>query len=466
MLTVYNTLSKRKEAFKPLKPGVVTMYVCGVTPYDYAHLGHARAAVSFDNMRRFLELQGFKVTHLTNFTDVDDKIIKRSNEEGESCEQIASKYIDDYQQAMRQLHVLPPVKYALATEHVPEMHALIKTLETKGFAYPAGGDVYYSVAKFREYGKLSGTTVEQLRAGARVEPGEYKRAPEDFALWKVSKPGEPTWESPYGAGRPGWHIECSAMIAKQFNGTIDIHGGGSDLIFPHHENEIAQSEAATGKPLAKYWLHCGLLQTGDEKMSKSLKNYFSLKDALAKHDAEAIRLFMAGTHYRQPLKYSPQSLAESEVALARLNNCRAALEEAIGEENFGSAKTAGKIAALEKSFVEAMEDDFNTANALAAVFDLAKLINSQVTGKATAGDSKLALETLEKLGKTLGLFNSPSRKQLPAGVKREWLEKKIAEREEARASRDYAKADAIRKELAGKGIALEDTAKGPRWRAE
>jgi len=465
MITVYNSLSKRKEEFVPIKKGVVSMYVCGVTPYDYAHLGHARAAVVFDNMRRFLEFEGFTVKHLTNFTDVDDKIIRRANEEKKTCGEITSFFIDDYKKAMGKLNVLPPMLYACATQHVKEIVALIEKLEKKGFAYRAGGDVYFDVSAFREYGKLSGITVEQLLAGARVEPGEHKKSPEDFALWKASKEGEPVWQSPFGAGRPGWHIECSAMVAKHLGTTIDIHGGGSDLVFPHHENEIAQSEAASGKELARYWMHCGLLQTGEEKMSKSLKNFFSLDEALRKHEAEAIRLFLATAPYRQPLKYLPQSLEESEEALKRLNNCRAALQEAIAERSFGKESVSKEVVEKEKQFVEAMRDDFNTSNALAALFELSRKINSSV-GKVNEKDAKIALEMLEKLGRLLGIFYAPAVKKLPRGVEKAWLEERISEREKARKDKDYAKSDAIRKQVAQKGVLLEDTAKGTKWRTE
>lgn len=464
-LQVYNSLSRSKEEFAPLVEGEVSMYVCGVTPYDHAHMGHARAAVTFDVVRRFLEFKGYEVRFLTNFTDIDDKIIRRANEEHVGWKTIPEKYSAEYVDEMKRLNVLPPEKYALATEHIPQIIRLVGKLVDKGYAYSAGnGDVYFRVSRFKEYGKLSNQRLEQLVAGARIEPGEAKEQPEDFALWKASKPGEPSWASPWGKGRPGWHIECSAMISSFFGPSIDIHGGGADLLFPHHENEIAQSECATGEKLARYWMHNGLLQVGEEKMSKSLKNFLSLKDALASFEPDAIRLFFLTTHYRSPLKYGPESLAEAQEALSRLENARANLAETIAQEIHGKETTAKKAEAIETEFLSAMEDDFNTAKALSHLFELARLCNASA-GRATETESRSLLETFERLGRTLGLFEKRTGKKPPRGVDAAWIEAKLAERQGAREAKDYAASDAIRRELLGKGVVVEDTPKGQRWHA-
>ncbi len=462
-LQVYNSLSRSKEEFAPLVEGEVSMYVCGVTPYDHAHMGHARAAVTFDVVRRFLEFKGYKVRFLTNFTDIDDKIIRRANEEHVGWKTIPEKYSFEYIEEMKRLNVLPPEKYAFATEHIPQIIQVVQTLIEKGYAYKAQGDVYFHVSRFKEYGELSNQDLEQLVAGARIEPGEVKENPEDFALWKASKPGEPSWESPFGRGRPGWHIECSAMIGSFFGPSIDIHGGGADLLFPHHENEIAQSECATGEPLAKYWMHNGLLQVGEEKMSKSLKNFLSLNDALASFEPDAIRLFFLTTHYRSPLKYGPESLAEAHAALTRLENSRANLAETIAEGFYGK-ETAVKVKEIEAEFLAAMEDDFNTSKALSHLFELARLCNSSA-GKATEADSKALLASFERLGRVLGLFGGKTEKKPPEGVELAWIEGKLAERQGAREAKDYAASDAIRKELVEKGVAVADTPKGQRWHA-
>ncbi|RDV82298.1 cysteine--tRNA ligase [Ammonifex thiophilus] len=472
MIQVYNTLTKRKEPFVPREPGRVRMYVCGPTTYNYIHLGNARALVVFDTVRRYLEYRGFRVFFVQNFTDIDDKIIKRAAEEKMDPRELALKYIEAYFEDADQINIKRADVHPRVSDHLPEIIELISLLIDKGFAYVAEGDVYFAVRKFPEYGKLSGRQLSELRAGARVEPGENKKDPLDFALWKKAKPGEPSWSSPWGEGRPGWHIECSAMALKYLGPELDIHGGGSDLIFPHHENEIAQSEAATGRPFARYWLHNGFITVKEEKMSKSLGNIFLLREVMEAYPPSAVRLFLLSTHYRSPLAYTPEYLEGAAKALSRLRSSWLFLLEAQNqaEEFSGGAEQLARLDEWEQDFAAAMDDDFNTARALALFFDLAHEINSwaELRPLPPAPVLRRALSLWVAFNRVLGLF--PERRGLPV-VEQERTEviedlvKLLVEiRQEARQRKDWATADRIREELKNLGIILEDTPAGTRWR--
>ncbi|WP_165847779.1 cysteine--tRNA ligase [Ammonifex thiophilus] len=471
-MQVYNTLTKRKEPFVPREPGRVRMYVCGPTTYNYIHLGNARALVVFDTVRRYLEYRGFRVFFVQNFTDIDDKIIKRAAEEKMDPRELALKYIEAYFEDADQINIKRADVHPRVSDHLPEIIELISLLIDKGFAYVAEGDVYFAVRKFPEYGKLSGRQLSELRAGARVEPGENKKDPLDFALWKKAKPGEPSWSSPWGEGRPGWHIECSAMALKYLGPELDIHGGGSDLIFPHHENEIAQSEAATGRPFARYWLHNGFITVKEEKMSKSLGNIFLLREVMEAYPPSAVRLFLLSTHYRSPLAYTPEYLEGAAKALSRLRSSWLFLLEAQNqaEEFSGGAEQLARLDEWEQDFAAAMDDDFNTARALALFFDLAHEINSwaELRPLPPAPVLRRALSLWVAFNRVLGLF--PERRGLPV-VEQERTEviedlvKLLVEiRQEARQRKDWATADRIREELKNLGIILEDTPAGTRWR--
>ncbi len=488
-LKLYNTLTRRKEVFRPLTPPKVTMYVCGVTAYDEAHLGHARAAVVFDVLYRLLEHLGYEVHYARNYTDVDDKIIRRAREEGLSCEALAEKYINSYAADMAALKVRRPTYEPRATEHIPQIIDLVKTLEEKGFAYAVEGDVYFAVEKFPGYGKLSGRSLEEMRAGARISVSEKKKNPLDFALWKAEKPGEPSWESPWGRGRPGWHIECSAMAIHYLGETLDLHGGGLDLIFPHHENEIAQSEAATGKPFVRYWVHNGLVTVEKEKMSKSLGNFVTVKHMLSGHHPEALRLFLLSMHYRSPLDYSEKVVSDHERALEGLYETLYLLgrlepvsEEAPAGQTKELDRLAQIIAGFPEAFLQGLLDDLNTARAIAEIFTLEKALNQllKLCGRRPAARhlslAQKAREDLRRLaGGLLGIveedpevFVEKAReKALKArGLKREEIEALIAKREEARKRKDFAVADAIRDELNQKGILLRDTPWGTFWKVK
>ena len=417
-LQVYNTLSGQKEPFVPLTPGKVAMYVCGVTVYDYCHIGHARSAMVFDVIRNYLEYKGYEVVFVKNFTDVDDKIIKRAQQEGLSTREIAEKYIQAHNEDMGRLGIRQADIEPKATEHIADMLHVVKTLVEKGVAYPVDGDVYFSVKKFPGYGKLSGRNVDDMRSGARIEIDERKQDPLDFALWKASKPGEPSWESPWGPGRPGWHIECSAMSSKYLGETFDIHGGGKDLIFPHHENEIAQSEAFSGKPFVKYWLHNGFLSINQEKMSKSLGNFFTIREVLEKFSPETIRLLMLSTHYRSPLDYSDKRLEESAAALKRFYNTFHDVHELqsfvqpgtvltqIGVEKLTRvAELSKQLEHLTQKFEDAMDDDFNTAAALGILFDMLKATNAAV--RLLAAELVLSAEAYHPLENAVKMVKNP-----------------------------------------------------------
>ncbi len=496
-LRVYNTLSGRKEELIPLHGNKIGMYVCGVTVYDLCHIGHARSAIVFDIIYRYLRYQGYEVTFVRNFTDIDDKIIKRANEEGVDYKTIAERYIKEFDVDMGRLGLERPTVEPKATDHIPEMIHLISILIQKGYAYVRDGDVFFAVEKFKDYGKLSKRNLEEMRAGARVEIDEKKENPLDFALWKASKPGEPFWESPWGKGRPGWHIECSVMSQKHLGETFDIHGGGKDLIFPHHENEIAQSEAATGKPFALYWIHNGFVNIHKEKMSKSLGNILTIKEILKDWHPEVLRLFFLSHHYRSPVDYSEEGLKESQVALDRFYSTLKEIKEKIslssGEEISKDSplkkegqteesllkEWAERIASFPARFNEAMDDDFNTAQALGYFHDLQRSLNTLLDlypkkpFPEVLALLSMGYQHFKKIGWVLGLFQEEPetylRVQRERGLKKLGLTEKevlelVEERDQARKKRDWKKADEIRSLLLSKGIVLEDTPSGTLWR--
>ncbi|MFH0887439.1 MAG: cysteine--tRNA ligase [bacterium] len=454
-IQVYNTLTRKKEPLDPINPPNINMYVCGITPYDEAHLGHARAYITFDTIYRYLMFKGYKVNYIQNITDVDDKIIKKANEMKISIKEVAEKYTESYFAAMKQLNVtiLPPKNYPKATEHIADMIKAIETLIVKGHAYEADGDVYYAVKSFSGYGKLSGQNIEAMESGARVMPGERKKDPLDFALWKRAKEGEPSWDSPWGKGRPGWHIECSAMSAKYLGQTFDIHGGGMDLIFPHHENEIAQAEGATGKQFVKYWIHNGFVTINKEKMSKSLKNFFTISEILQKYDGEVIRFALLSTHYRSPIDFSDQLLEDAKKSEERIHTALQLLDEALSKESAKDIK--GDISKLKEQFIASMDDDFNTALALAAIFDLVSYSNKAVEQGLSKEEAKLIKGIILELGNIVGL-SFEQKESIPADIAA-LLDKYIA----ARAVKDYAMADSIRdQELKARGYALSTKSDG------
>ena len=453
MLHIHNTLTRTKEAFIPLRPGRVRMYVCGMTVYDYCHIGHARVFVVFDVVARWLRASCYSVDYVRNITDIDDKIIKRAQENGETTQQLAERFIAAMHEDERALGVLPPDHEPRATTHVAQMLEMIRALEAKGLAYrAANGDVYYSVRDFPEYGRLSGKSLDELRAGERVEIDTFKRDPLDFVLWKAAKPGEPAWESPWGRGRPGWHIECSAMSAELLGKHFDIHGGGQDLQFPHHENEIAQSEGAHGCRFVNYWMHNGFVRVDNEKMSKSLGNFFTIREVLQKYDAEVLRFFILRAHYRSPLNYADAHLDDARAALTRLYT---ALRGAPAEPVAVDWQTPHAA-----RFKAAMDDDFNTPEAIAVLFELAS--------EANRGDAAAAA-SLRALGALLGLLERDAEAFLKGGataggLSESEIEALIAARKAARLARDFAESDRIRDALAAQGIVLEDTPSGTTWR--
>ncbi len=477
-LRVYNTMTAQKEEFRPLVPGKVGMYVCGVTVYDYCHIGHARANIVFDVIYRYLQFAGFETTYVRNYTDVDDKIINRANERHISSKDLAEEFITAFDQDMDALGLLRPTHEPRATEYIAEIIGICEKLIDKGLAYASGGDVYYSVDKFSSYLKLSKRNMEEMQAGARIAPGEQKRNPMDFALWKAAKPGEPSWESPWGPGRPGWHIECSAMSSSLLGDTFDIHGGGRDLIFPHHENEIAQSEGASGKPFAKYWIHNGFVNVNQEKMSKSLGNFFTIRDILQTYDPEVVRFFILTSHYRSPIDFSDQNLLEAQSGLSRFYEALDLAETvlaAIPKE----AENSDEGAQLEEKFRAAMDDDFNTALAIAHLFEGVRTMNRLIATKKFAKKADLVAQvrdlhaTILRLGEVLGLFRSvPAvwlEKVRMAGLSRleisqEEIEQLIQERLTARQEKNFARGDEIRDELDARGILLLDTREGTSWK--
>ena len=462
-LRIHNSLGRRTEAFKPLVPGRIGMYVCGITVYDYCHIGHARLLVAFDVIARYLRASGWQLEYIRNITDIDDKIIRRAAENEEPIEALTERMIAAMHEDERALGNLAPDREPRATAHIADILAIVARLVDSGHAYRAGnGDVYYRVASFADYGKLSGRDPAELLAGARVEVGEDKEDPRDFVLWKVAKPGEPAWDSPWGAGRPGWHIECSAMSMRCLGEHFDIHGGGPDLLFPHHENEIAQSEAATGKCFANYWMHVGPLRVDDEKMSKSLGNFFTIRDVLQRHQPEVLRFLLLASHYRSPINYAESSLHLAHQALERFY---AALRD-FGDVQPLSPEAMGSSAYFER-FRTAMDDDFNTPAALAVMHDLARQLNAVARGDDAARARQLAGE-LRGLGAILGLLgDDPLAFRRGGGASDDaWVDALVAERVEAKRARDYARADAIRAQLQERGIVLEDTREGSIWRRE
>ena len=466
-LKVYNTLTRRKETFVPVTPGQVKMYVCGITPYNHSHMGNARPFVTWDVIKRYLEHLGYEVTHIQNFTDVDDKIINAANGEGVTWDTISNRYIASYFEVMDALHIHRADKYPRVSEHMPEIIHMVQTLIDKGYAYVIDHDVYYSVEKFADYGKLSGRSLDDMMAGARIEVDDRKHNPMDFALWKGAKPGEPSWDSPWGPGRPGWHIECSAMACKYLGETIDIHSGGLDLIFPHHENEIAQSESANGKPFAHYWVHNGFLTIDNEKMSKSKGNFFMVREAAKEFGYETIRMFMLSAHYRSPLNYSAESLEMNKASLARLYESRNNMEFRI-EKAQGDAMTAEEaeklkaLAAYKQKFIDAMDDDMNTADALSAIFELTREINGWMTAHDDA--TKAFLTAAHDLFMELtGVLNIVQKRDDARDPDADKIEELIAQRAAAKKEKNFAEADRIRGVLADMGVTIKDTRQGMQW---
>jgi cysteinyl-tRNA synthetase len=483
-LKIYNTMTRSREVFEPQEPGKVGIYACGVTVYDLSHIGHARAMVVFDVIQRYLRKLGYDVTFVRNYTDIDDKIINRAKEEGVAWDVISERYIAEFDRDMAALGIQNPEHTPRATGHIAEMLEMISTLIERGHAYEVEGGVYFDVLSFKEYGKLSGKDIESLQAGARVDVDDRKKSPMDFALWKSAKPGEPSWESPWGQGRPGWHIECSAMSQKYLGETFDIHGGGMDLVFPHHENEIAQAECTTGKPFARYWLHNGFVNIDKEKMSKSLKNFKTIRDVLADYHPEVIRLFLLTSQYRSPVDFSAQNLAEAQTGLDRLYALLQDLQDSslIRDGAPGTdaeRKAMEAVAEFPAKFKAAMDDDFNTAQALGHLYALTRILNTVIHNPAKDADSGFSRELAEAgcavfkdVGSLLGLFQvSPEqffsdRKQegmSTAGVSEADIQGLIDERLEARRQKNWGRADEIRDELAAKCIVLKDTPQGTEW---
>jgi len=478
-IRVFNTLTRKKEEFVPLHPGKVGIYVCGVTPYNHPHIGNARPFVVWDTIHRFLEHEGYDVTHVQNFTDVDDKIIKAANKEGVTWDVIANRYIKAYFDVMDKLHVRRCHVYPRVSEHIPDIIATVQKLIDNGYGYVVDGDVYYRVEKFSHYGELSGRSLDDMMAGARVEVDERKENPMDFALWKSAKPGEPYWESPWGKGRPGWHIECSTMSTKYLGNSFDMHGGGSDLIFPPHENEIAQSEGATSvHPFVRYWVHNGFITINEEKMSKSLGNFFTVAEILEKYEPEVLRLFILNTHYRSPLDFSDARLEEAKRSLERLRTAQQNLLEIMKVITVGpdaeSMALRQKVADLREAFLEAMRDDFNTSLAISYLFALAREINvyhQAIMNGSRKPDGKLMdqiIKTWKEMKSVIGILEDEPARSGEQGTEEDdsAIEAKIAERQEARRKKDFARADAIRDELARQGIILEDTPQGVRWKRQ
>lgn len=466
-MKIYNTMSKRKEDFVPLEEGKVKMYVCGPTVYNYIHIGNARPMIVFDTVRRYFEYKGYDVNFVSNFTDVDDKIIKKANEEGVTADEISKRYIEECKKDMEGMNIEPATKNPLATEEIGGMIEMISTLIDKGYAYEKNGTVYFRTRKFKDYGKLSHKNLDDLQSGGRallVTGEDEKEDSLDFVLWKPKKEGEPAWQSPWGEGRPGWHIECSEMSKKYLGEQIDIHAGGEDLIFPHHENEIAQSEAANGKEFAKYWMHNGFLNIDNRKMSKSLGNFFTVREISEKYDLQVLRFFMLSAHYRSPLNFSADLMESARSGLNRIVTAAENLKFLIGsagstamteEEQEKFAKSAEYV----ESFEKAMDDDFNTADAIAAVFELVKYINTTAGGDSSREYLESLLKRLVSLTDVLGIIVEREEEILDADI-----EALIAERQAARKERNFARADQIRDELLAKGIILEDTREGVKWK--
>ena len=487
-IRVYNTFNQQKEEFVPLHDGKVNMYVCGVTVYDHAHIGHARAAVIFDVIYRYFKYRDYEITYIRNFTDVDDKIINRANREGKAWNEIAETYIKDYTEDMEALKVQPPTHEPLATDHIDEMIDLVTKLIEQGHAYELDGDVYFSVESFADYGKLSKKNIDDQMAGARVETDERKRDPRDFALWKKSKPNEPSWPSPWGDGRPGWHIECSAMSRKYCGDTLDIHGGGRDLVFPHHENERAQTEAATGKPFVRYWIHNGFVNINSQKMSKSLGNIFSIKDILKEYHCEVVRLFLLSHHYRSPVDFSPDTMKEVEGGIDRIYAMLGLIDDVIGGAdcspvdekalNDKEKELYEDVKAMPQKFEEAMDDDFNTAQAIGVLYQAVRALNRFLTDKKFKRTDQArailaaARNHFARAGSVLGVFQTPPSEYLERVKKKKLatlditvaeIDQMVEKRIQARKNKDWARADEIRDALLKKGIVVKDGKDQTTW---
>ena len=463
-MKLFNTMTRSKEEFKPLEEGKVKMYVCGPTVYNYIHVGNARPFIIFDTLRRYLEYRGYEVSYVQNFTDVDDKIIKRSHEENIEPEAVATKYIEEYFVDADGLGIKRATVHPQVTENIEEIIEFVKELEDKGYAYAVNGDVYFDTKKFNGYGKLSGIKQDELEAGSRIEVNDQKRHPMDFVLWKAKKEGEPGWLSPWGEGRPGWHIECSVMSRRYLGDTIDIHAGGQDLKFPHHENEIAQSEARSGKTFSNYWMHNEYININNEKMSKSKGNFFTVRDISKLYDLEIVRFFMLSTHYRNPINFSDEILNQSKAGLERLYNAKERLEFIISKlsddsENTVELRLEQELNAFRKRFIDAMDDDLNTADAVSIIFELAKFMNSNVNENST---KEFANKVLAEFNELTGVLNVVNKKQ--EDILDEEIEKLIDARTQAKKNKDFKLADEIRDELLEKGIVLEDTRQGVKWR--
>lgn len=463
-MKVFNTLTRKKEEFKPIVDGEIKMYVCGPTVYDLFHIGNARTFIVFDTIRRYFEYRGYKVSFVQNFTDIDDKMINRANSEAVTVKELGDKYIQEYYKDADGLKIERATINPRATEFMKEIISFVGELIEKGYAYEVDGDVYFSTKKFSGYGKLSGQNIEDLQAGARIDVDDRKRDPMDFAVWKAQKPGEPAWESPWGMGRPGWHIECSCMAKNLLGETIDIHAGGSDLVFPHHENEIAQSESLTGKSFANYWLHCAFLNINNQKMSKSLNNFFTVRDILDKYDADALRFLMLSGHYRVQMNFSLELLDSATASMERLYNALNNLDHLYENTQKASMdeeerKYLESLDGYRQRYIEKMDDDFNTADAITVLFDLAKDLNTNITIDSSKELIKASGELLRELGAPLGILQERKQQSLE-----EEVEKLIEERQKARKERNWALADKIRDDLKARGIVLEDTPQGVRWK--
>lgn len=461
-MKILNTLTRRKEEFKPINEGKVGIYVCGPTVYDYIHIGNARPMIVFDTLRRYLEYKGYEVNYVSNFTDVDDKIIKRANAEGVDASVISERYIAEVKKDMAALNVREATTHPKATEEIPDMIEMVKTLIEKDYAYEVNGTVYFRTRKFKDYGKLSKKNIDDLRSGNRdllVSGIDEKEDPLDFVLWKPKKEGEPSWPSPWGDGRPGWHLECSVMSKKYIGDVIDIHAGGEDLIFPHHENEIAQSEAANGTEFARYWMHNGFLKINNEKMSKSLGNFFTVREIAEKYPLQVIRFFMLSAHYRSPLNFSAELVEASKNGLERILTAVDRLKSINGTDGDVDKSVADEIDAFVKKYEDAMDDDLNTADAISVIFELVKYANVNVTEKSSKATVEFVLNTIEKLCDILGIITEKKEEILDSDI-----EALIEERQAARKAKNFARADEIRDQLSSMGIILEDTREGVKWK--
>ena len=459
-MKIYNTLTRKKEEFVPIDKNEIKMYSCGPTVYDYFHIGNARPFIVFDTMRRYLEYRGYNVKFVQNFTDIDDKMIKRANAEGTTVKELGERFIAEYFEDAKALGIREATVHPKATENIDAIIDVVKKLEEKGYAYNVDGDVYFAAKKFKEYGKLSKQPLEDLEAGARIDVNDTKRDAMDFALWKKQKECEPAWESPWGMGRPGWHIECSAMVNKYLGETIDIHSGGQDLIFPHHENEIAQSECANCAPFANYWMHNGYINIDNKKMSKSLGNFFTVRDIRKEYESEVIRFFMLSAHYRNPINFSKELMEQAKSAVARVYTCIENLEFLMDNANDGSVdeQIDAKLKEFTQKYIDAMDDDLNTADAIAAIFDIVYMANTNIDQNSSKETILAVLDAIRELGAVLGLFSKQEEKSLDAEI-----EALIEERTKARAEKNWAKADEIRDKLTAMNIVLKDTPQGVKW---